>query len=90
MPFNQYGIIRDNNMATDIVIPADLWEDDDETVITAWLASDGAKVNKGSLIAEIMTAKVQHEIDAPATGKLSIIKKQDEVVAKGDIIGMIS
>ncbi|MEH6361288.1 MAG: biotin/lipoyl-containing protein [Amylibacter sp.] len=75
-------------MATDIVIPSDLWDDDDETVITAWLASDGAQVNEGALIAEIMTAKVQHEIDAPASGKLTIVK--DEVVAKGDVIGTVS
>lgn len=77
-------------MATDIIIPSDLWEGDEECVITAWLASDGARVNEGALIAEIMTAKVQYEITAPATGTLSIAKAQDEVVAKGGVIGAIS
>lgn len=77
-------------MATDITIPTDLWEGDEETVITAWLASDGAQVKEGALIAEIMTAKVQHEINAPASGKLSILKEQDAVVAKGDVIGQIA
>lgn len=76
-------------MATDIIIPSDLWESDDESVITAWLASDGAQVKEGALIAEIMTAKVQHEIAAPTTGVLSIEKDQDEVVAKGDVIGSV-
>lgn len=77
-------------MATDIRIPVDLWEDDDEqTVITAWLASDGAAVKQGALIAEIMTAKVQHEILAPASGTISITRQQDEVVSKGDVIGRI-
>jgi pyruvate/2-oxoglutarate dehydrogenase complex dihydrolipoamide acyltransferase (E2) component len=77
-------------MATDIIISSDLWDGDEESVITAWLASDGASVTKGALIAEIMTAKVQHEITAPATGILTIAKAQDAVVAKGDVIGSIS
>ncbi len=77
-------------MTTNIIIAADLWEGDDEFVITAWLASDGATVTEGALIAEIMTAKVQYEVTAPATGILSIAKAQDEVAAKGDVIGSIS
>ncbi len=77
-------------MATDIIIPSDLWEGDEESVITAWLASDGAEVKEGALIAEIMTAKVQHEINAPASGKLSILKEQEAVVVKGDVIGRIA
>ncbi|UWR98203.1 lipoyl domain-containing protein [Phaeobacter inhibens] len=77
-------------MANDIIIPSGLWEGDDECVITAWLASDGAQVTQGALIAEIMTAKIQYEITAPASGTLSISKQQDEVAAKGDVIGAVS
>lgn len=77
-------------MATDIIIPSNLWDGDEESVITAWLASEGAQVTEGALIAEIMTAKVQHEITAPASGTLHITKDQDEVVGKGDVIGAIS
>ena len=77
-------------MATDITIPNDLWEGDEECVITAWLASDGGQVKEGALIAEIMTAKVQYEITAPAGGILSIKKGQDAVAAKGDVIGTVS
>jgi pyruvate/2-oxoglutarate dehydrogenase complex dihydrolipoamide acyltransferase (E2) component len=76
-------------MATEIIIPSDLWDGDEESVITAWLADHGAQVKEGALIAEIMTAKVQHEINAPAKGTLSIAKEQDEIVAKGDVIGSI-
>lgn len=76
-------------METEISIPTDLWEGDEQTVITAWLASDGAVVREGVLIAEIMTAKVQHEINAPASGKLTILREQDEVVSKGEVIGRI-
>lgn len=76
-------------MATDIVIPSTLWDEDQEAVITSWLVSDGSDVEEGALIAEIMTAKVQHEIDAPASGTIRILKAQDEVVAKGDVIGRV-
>ena len=31
-------------MATDVVIPTDLWDEDSEAAITAWLVSDGAQV----------------------------------------------
>ena len=77
-------------MATDIIIPSDLWDGDEECVITAWLASDTAHVTEGALIAEIMTAKVQYEILAPASGTLSISKPQDAIAAKGDAIGVVS
>lgn len=76
-------------MATDIRIPTDLWEEDEETVITAWLASDGATVSEGTLIAEIMTAKVQHEILAPTSGVLRIKEAVDSVHPKGALIGII-
>ena len=77
-------------MATDITIPTDLWEEDEEAVITSWLVNDGAAVEEGALIAEIMTAKVQYEITAPASGTIKIEKDVDAVVAKGAVIGTVS
>ena len=76
-------------MATDIVIPTDLWEEDEEAVITSWLMDDGAAVEAGALIAEIMAAKVQYEITAPAAGTLRIVQEADAVVNKGDVIGTV-
>ncbi len=76
-------------MAIDIKIPEDLWEEDEDASITSWLVSDGASVEEGALVAEIMTAKVQHEITAPTGGTVRITKEADEVVAKGDVIGTI-
>ncbi|WP_299472679.1 lipoyl domain-containing protein [uncultured Roseibium sp.] len=75
---------------TDIIIPTDLWEEDEDTVITSWLVNDGAAVEEGALIAEIMTAKVQYEIHSPAAGTISITKEADAVVPKGGVIGTIS
>ena len=76
-------------MATDIVIPTDLWEEDEEAVITSWLMDDGAAVEEGALIAEIMSSKVQFEITAPASGTLRIGQEADAVVNKGDVIGTV-
>jgi len=72
-----------------IVIPADLWEDDSEAVITAWLFNNGDEVDKGDLLAEVMVEKAQYEIVAPAAGILTIIKHEDEVVIKGAIIATL-
>ncbi len=76
-------------MTIEIVIPVDLWEEDTEAVVTSWLASDGSQVSQGALLAEIMTEKVQHEIEAPASGTLKIIKQVDDIAIKGDVIGHI-
>lgn len=76
-------------MPIDIAIASDLWEEDTEAVVTTWLVSDGATVEEGALVAEIMTEKVQHEIEAPAAGVVRILKEADAVVAKGDVIGRI-
>ncbi|MBL4596419.1 MAG: lipoyl domain-containing protein [Robiginitomaculum sp.] len=76
-------------MTTQIIIPEDLWEEDSEAVITSWLASDGATVSKGALLAEIMTEKIQHEIESPADGTLKILKQIDDIINKGDVIGTI-
>lgn len=76
-------------MAVDIVIPADLWEEDMEAVITDWLVSDGAQVAEGTLVAEIMVSKTQFEIHAPATGIVTITAPRETVVTKGAVIGSV-
>lgn len=76
-------------MSTDISIPGDLWDEDVETVITNWLVSDGTNVSEGTLVAEIMTAKVQYEIHAPTSGSLRILKEANSVVEKGTVIGKV-
>lgn len=77
-------------MSTEIIIAQDMWEEDSEGVITTWFASDGGQVQQGSLIAEVMVEKVQHEILAPASGTLTISRQVDDVIVKGDVIGVIA
>ena len=76
-------------MSSDVLIPHDLWEEDDEAVITSWLVSDGASVSEGDMIAELMVAKIQYELLSPVTGTLTILKEIDDVVAKGDCVATI-
>tara|TARA_R110001592_G_scaffold73957_3_gene225113 strand:- start:13 stop:246 length:234 start_codon:yes stop_codon:yes gene_type:complete len=76
-------------VSTELLIPHDLWEEDDEAVITSWLVSDGASVSEGDMVAELMVAKIQYELHATATGTLTILKEIDDVVAKGDCVATI-
>lgn len=77
-------------MSHEIIIPQDLWEEDIEGVITTWFVSDGASIDEGDVIAEVMVQKIQHEVLAPASGTLSIGKEADDTVSKGDQIGTIA
>lgn len=76
-------------MATDIVIADDLWEGDEQAVVTNWFASDGAVVTSDMLLAEIMVAKIQYEVRSPADGVLTILRQADDIVSKGDVVGRI-
>lgn len=75
-------------MSNEVRIP-DIWEEDEEGVITAWLVDDGAEVESGDTLAEIMVQKVQYELEAPFSGVLNIAKDVDETVEKGDVIATI-
>jgi pyruvate/2-oxoglutarate dehydrogenase complex dihydrolipoamide acyltransferase (E2) component len=74
---------------TDITVPADLWDTEDEGVILTWIYSNGAVVEEGQLLAELMVGKAQLELTAPASGKLTILAPADTVVRKGQVIGKI-
>ena len=73
-----------------VVIPIDLWEEEVEVVVTTWFVSDAAEVDKGDLLAEVMAEKIQFEIVAPVTGTLAIVKQQDQLIDKGDVIATIT
>jgi pyruvate/2-oxoglutarate dehydrogenase complex dihydrolipoamide acyltransferase (E2) component len=74
---------------TDITVPQDLWDSDDEGVILMWTYADGALVEAGKLLAELMVEKAQLELTAPASGRLHILAPVDTVVRKGTVIGRI-
>jgi len=74
---------------TDITVPADLWDTEEEGVILTWIYSSGASVEQGKVLAELMVEKAQLEITAPASGTLTILAPPDTVVRKGTVIGRI-
>ncbi len=74
---------------TDITVPEDLWDTEDEGVILTWIYANGAPVEKGNVLAELMVEKAQLEITAPVSGKLTILAPPDTVVRKGAVIGKI-
>jgi pyruvate/2-oxoglutarate dehydrogenase complex dihydrolipoamide acyltransferase (E2) component len=74
---------------TDITVPEDLWDTDDEGVIFSWVYADGAVVEQGRLVAELTVEKAQLELNAPASGRLKILVPAETVVRKGTVIGKI-
>jgi pyruvate/2-oxoglutarate dehydrogenase complex dihydrolipoamide acyltransferase (E2) component len=74
---------------TDITVPEDLWDTDDEGVIFSWVYGDGAIVEQGRLVAELTVEKAQLELNAPASGRLKILAPAETVVRKGTVIGRI-
>ena len=78
-------------MPTPVIIPADFWDEDESTgSVVVWLQADGAEVKQGDLIAEVLVEKVALELEAPATGTLTIQVESDAVVNKGDTVATIS
>lgn len=76
-------------MAEPIRIPEDLWNDDTEGVIVAWLYDEGAHVERDAIVAEVMVEKAQVEIRAPAAGTLRRFKNNEETVRRGELVGEI-
>lgn len=74
---------------TDVVIPADLWDEDQEGVLVSWMYGDGADVEEGEILVEIMVEKTQYEITAPASGTLHHKVDEDALVTRGQTIATI-
>lgn len=74
---------------TDVAVPTDLWNDDAEAAISAWLYQDGESVQAGAIIAEIMVEKTTFELHAPAAGVLRIVVPAEASVLKGQLVGRV-
>lgn len=63
----------------------------EEGVFAGWLKSPGDRVEAGEAIAEVMTDKVNVEVEAPSAGILATTDVVDEdQVALGQVIGTIT
>ena len=75
---------------TEVRVPLDMWAEDDTTgTVVVWLFADGAAVNKGDLIAEILVEKATMELLAPATGTLLINVEPETVIDRGQLVASI-
>jgi len=76
-------------MATKVILPM-LGQTMEEGTITRWLKREGDKVEKGEPLLEVMTDKVNMEVESPASGVLRrIVAKEEQTVPVMDLIAVI-
>lgn len=76
-------------MATKVVLPM-LGQTMEEGTIIRWIKQEGETVEKGEPLLEVMTDKVNMEVESPASGVLrKIIAQAEEVVPVMGLIGII-
>ncbi|MCD6582129.1 MAG: 2-oxoglutarate dehydrogenase complex dihydrolipoyllysine-residue succinyltransferase [Desulfuromusa sp.] len=72
----------------DIIVPQ-VGESIVEAEIGEWFKKDGEYVNKDDLLMELETEKVNVELNAEASGKLTILAEPGETIKIGTVIGKI-
>lgn len=76
-------------MSIEVRMP-DFGGDAHEGTIVAWHKQPGDKLVAGELLVEVMTDKVNIEVEAPAAGVVTaILHAADETVAAGAVIARI-
>lgn len=76
-------------MSTEIVLPK-LGFSMNEGTVTEWLIADGAEVTEGQTLYVLESEKSAQEIEAPASGKLKILKAAGEIYPVGTVLGEIA
>lgn len=63
----------------------------DEVVVVEWLRDDGDAVSEGESIVTIESEKAEHELEAPASGRLAVLVEADleSEVPVGSTLGHI-
>ena len=77
-------------MMEELKIPDDMWDDDSEGAISAWLYGDGDQVAAGAVVAEVMNEKVTFELLSPWSGRLEIVVQAEEPVQRGQVVGRVA
>ncbi len=75
-------------MATEILLPK-IGFSMTEGQVGEWLAADGADVTEGAPLFTLEADKSTNEVEAPATGKLTILKQAGETYEVGTVLGTI-
>jgi len=76
-------------MATEIILPK-LGFSMTEGTITEWCAGNGDQVRQGEALFVLESEKSAQEIEAPASGTLTILVEAGQVAAVGTLLGKIS
>ena len=77
-------------MAAEILVPS-LGESVSEATIAKWFKNKGDEVATDEILVELETDKVTLEVNAPASGILeNITKEEGEVVEVGSLLGLIN
>lgn len=58
--------------------------------VVKWLKTDGEMVKEGDIVVVIETAKVDYEVEAPASGVVFGLKKVKDKVEVGDTLGVVA
>lgn len=61
----------------------------EEGQLVAWLVEDGAAVAEGQPLYEMEGDKAVQEVEAPASGKLTVIAAVDTIYPVGTLLGTI-
>lgn len=75
-------------MATEIILPR-IGFDMNEGILVEWLVADGEDVKEGQPLFALETGKATEEVEAPATGKVRILKQHGETYPVGTLLGEI-
>ncbi len=76
-------------MATDILLPK-IGFAMTEGQVAEWMFGDGEQVSEGEILFLLEADKSTNEVEAPATGKLTILVPEGVVTQVGDVLGTIA
>lgn len=72
------------------VLAPNLGQSGMDVTIEQWFKKEGESVEKGEMLFEISNEKLNQEIEAPATGTLTkILKNEGETAAPEEVIAII-
>lgn len=72
-----------------VTLPEDYFGDGVQVAVALWYFADGETVRAGDVIAEVMSDKVQVEVEAPCSGILRVLKAAEVSVAPGEALAHI-
>lgn len=74
----------------DVIVSQELLGTETEADLSEWLVEDGSEVTKGQAIAELETSKVQVQLEAPASGTITYIAAEGDVVEPDSAIARVN